>query len=128
MEFVFIVLGCVVFITILIIVMECFDFSVDKDKLIERNAWLAANNDMLRDDIEKVENKIADLEDKYLKTYEVMVTDNRPYSNHDTIIYKAKAGSKSEAIDKVLMTYYRESGSSGLDITTLAQVVDMEDK
>ena len=108
--------------------LNVLGFSIGKSDCEDSNNLLEIKNKVLRNELEKAENKIVDLEDEYIKTYEVMVVDNRPYSNHDTIIYKVKAGSKSEAIEKVLLTYYRESGTSGLDITTLAQVVDMEDK
>ena len=108
--------------------LNVLGFSIGKSDCEDSNSLLELRNKLLMNELEIAENKIVDLEDEYIKTYEVMVVDNRPYSNHDTIIYKAKAGSKSEAIEKVLLTYYRESDTSGLDITTLAQVVDMEDK
>ena len=108
--------------------LNVLGFSIGKSDCEDNNSLLEIRNKVLRNELEKAENKIADFEESYIKTYEVMVVDNRPYSNHDTIIYLVKANSKSAAIDKMLETYYRESDTSGLDITVLAQVVNMEDK
>ena len=54
--------------------LNVLGFSIGKSDCEDSNSLLEIKNKVLRNELEKAENKIADLEDKYIKTYEVMVS------------------------------------------------------
>ena len=56
--------------------LNVLGFSIGKSDCEDSNNLLEIKNKVLRNELEKAENKIVDLEDKYIKTYEVMITDN----------------------------------------------------